>query len=77
MMFISYLALSEQLVPAVGGSAVDTGSLSSWVRVYVMVDLFVMNLFVIFFVDYFLVLLSRSSGLFGDGDTGVEDFDYC
>ena len=34
IMFINYLALSEQLVPAVGGSAVDTGSLSSWVRIY-------------------------------------------
>ena len=53
MMFISYLALSEQLVPAVGGSAVDTSSLSSWVRVYVMVDLFVMNLFAIFFGGLF------------------------
>ena len=48
MMFISYLALSEQLVPAVGGSAVDTGSLSSWVRIYLGVDLFVMDLFAIF-----------------------------
>ena len=76
-MFINYLALSEQLVPAVGGSAVDTGSLSSWVRVYVMVDLFVMNSFACFLADYFLVLLSRSSGLFGDGDTGAGDFDYC
>ena len=34
IMFINYLALSEQLVPAVGRSAVDTGSLSSWVRIY-------------------------------------------
>ena len=48
MMFISYLALSEQLVPAVGGSTVDTGSLSSWVRIYLGVDLFVMDLFAIF-----------------------------
>ena len=40
-MFINYLALSEQLVPAVGRSTVDPSSLSSWVRVYVMVDLFV------------------------------------
>ena len=53
MMFISYLALSEQLVPAVGGSAVDTGSLSSWVRIYLGVDLFVMDLFAFFLVDFF------------------------
>ena len=76
-MFINYLALSEQLVPAVGGSAVDTGSLSSWVRIYLGLDLFVLDLFAIFFVDYFVVRLGESSGLFGDGDTGVEDFDYC
>ena len=47
-MFINYLALSEQLVPAVGGSAVDTGSLSSWVRIYLGVDLFLIDLFAIF-----------------------------
>ena len=69
-MFISYLALSEQLVPAVGGSAVDTGSLSSWVRIYLGVDLFVMDLFAFFLVDFFVVRPSESSGLFGDGDTG-------
>ena len=48
IMFINYLALSEQLVPAVGRSAVDTGSLSSWVRIYLGVDLVVMDLFAIF-----------------------------
>ena len=53
IMFISYLALSEQLVPAVGGSAVDTGSLSSWVRIYLGMDLYVMDLFVIYFCGLF------------------------
>ena len=53
IMFISYLALSEQLVPAVGGSTVDTGSLSSWVRIYLGVDLVVMDLFAIYFCGLF------------------------
>ena len=73
MMFISYLALSEQLVPAVGGSAVDTGSLSSWVRIYLGVDLFVMDLFAFFLwiflwcacvkVVIYLVMVTQVVGL--------------
>ena len=54
IMFINYLALSEQLVPAVGGSTVDTGSLSSWVRIYLGVDLFLMDLFFYFLVDFLI-----------------------
>ena len=73
MMFISYLALSEQLVPAVGGSAVDTGSLSSWVRIYLGVDLLVMDLFAFFLwmflwcarvkVVVYLVMVTQVVGL--------------
>ena len=72
-MFMNYLALSEQLVPAVGGSAVDTGSLSSWVRIYLGVDLFVMDLFAFFLwiflwcacvkVVIYLVMVTQVVGL--------------
>ena len=31
----------------------------------------------LFFVDYLLVHLGESSGLFGDGDIGGGDFDNC
>ena len=72
-MFMNYLALSEQLVPAVGGSAVDTGSLSSWVRIYLGVDLFLIDLFAIFLwiilwcawvrVVVYLVMVTQVVGL--------------